>query len=1821
MNRQNQRTFSTQGAIVGWILWCLSCLTPLLLCQSVEAHAGTFSPLQTTFAAVAVGQTSAPVLVTLTPQASGTATAPIVVTGGVTTATLEEFTVTNGGTCGTNPNLSSGQSCTVTVTFSPRFPGVRQGAVLLESSSGQLLASALISGMGQGSLPVLIPGQMETVAGDGQWFYQGDNVPATQAPIYLPSALAVDGAGDLYLADTINNRVRRVDAVTHIIVTVAGNGSAGDSGDGGPAISAEITNPSGLALDGAGNLYIADTGNNAIRRVDAVSGTITTVAGMLGQPGYTGDGNPAISAKLNGPQGLAITASGDLLIADTTNAVIRAVTASDGKIQTIAGTGTAGYSGDGILATTAQLSDPSDVAIRGDGAIAIADLSNNRVRLFTVGGNIATIAGNGTAGFSGDYGSATQAELQGPAAVTFDPAGDLFIADSVNNCIRLVYASQNEIVSLAGFPTDDRFYGDGGPENYATMHGPDGLAFDAQGNLWLSDRFNNRVREVTGSFLTVGPYPTMKVGKISQPTPEAMLNAGNQPLTLYSPVLQQAALDESTTTCGSSTLAASLTCSMGVEFAPTNVGASVTGSITWNSNAPNVTPVDSLYGEVLSVEPTTTVITSSVNPGLVNQPVMLTATVSSDATSVTGTVNFIEGSQTWCSDVALGASRTATCTIQSLSLGAHVFAANYSGDNSDAASTSAAFTETIKEQAALALSVSTSPSVVTSNGVLTISVADASGIPTGTVVFYDGTTALATVALDGNGNASWSTTNFTVGSHTLTAQYSGDTYNVSGVSNARVLVINQGATTTVLSSGNNNATVGSNVMLTANVVSNNGLTPTGSVQFFDGTTSLGSSTLLSSGLASIMISMLAPGTHNLTAVYSGDTDSATSTSAPIAQVIQQINTATTLGANADPVNARATLQLTAIVTMAPGTPADSALSGIVTFRYGTTVLGSASINATGQATLALNSLSVGAYNIVAGFSGNTIYAPSNSATLNEIVQQTATATTLGSASSTTLMGKPATFTVAVSSGTGTPTGTVIFKDGATVLGMATLNVNGDATFTTTGLSAGNHTITAVYDGDANDSSSTSQALQQTVNLALTTLSLSGPTNTVDAGTLVQFVAALATPGVTPTGTVTLLDGSAGIGTLPVTAAGSFNFTNSQLSLGTHHITAKYSGDANDAAVTSSPIVVTVQQASTVTALTSSVNPLIQGSSLTLTAIVTSDSPNEGGTVSFYNGSSLLGTVSLTANGTSTFSTQTLALGSQYLTAIYSGDTNHAGSTSATLAELVVQNSLMTVSSSVNPSVSGQTVTFTAQLQGSPIPTGSVLIKDNRSVLATVPLNASGLANLATANLSVGTHSIAFTYSGDSHFSGATGQVSQSVIEASTRTTLTSSANPAIYGQPLSLSATVVSNGGAATGTVNLTDGSVVIGSAQSNANGNAVFTLSTLTPGTHALAAVYVGNGDAGPSASASLALTVKQSTALALSSNANPALTLSQVNLTATLTDARAAVATGSVSFTDGSTKIGTAALDSTGHATLSVPQMTAGTHTILASYVGDGSDFPSQSAAFSQVVQVRPTTTAVTGTSTDAANPQQVTLIAVVSGSGSVPPSGMVTFASGDLALGAAAVGATGVATITVIFDTTSQKVVASYSGDEAYASSQSGFTTITAGSPAAFTITPNISNITLVSHQHTTISVTVASVKEFTDEIALGCLGLPYAATCTFSNTQVQLAPNGTVTATLIVDTGDPLGAGSSTSASLHPKRVTLLCFLPAGLLLGGLLRKRRKRFPILLTLLFGLALATGPTGCGGLQMSGTPPGTYSFRIIGTGQDSNITEVQTVTMVVTQ
>jgi hypothetical protein len=374
----------------------------------------------------------------------------------------------------------------------------------------------------------LSDGIITTVAGNGTNGYSGDGGPATNAGLNDPSGVAVDAFGNLFVADASTKVIREV-GTNGIITTVAGGGTNG-LGDGGAATKAELNNPHGVAVDASGNLFIVDTANQRIRKV-GTNGIITTVAGN-GTPGYSGDGGPATSAELNYPHGVAVDASGNLFIADYDNNVIRKVGAN-GIITTVAGNGTSGYSGDGGLATQAELAWPSGVAVDTSGNLFIADWGNNRMREVGTNGIITTVAGNGTNGYSGDGGAATNAELSGPSGVAVDTSGNLFIADASTNVIREV-GTDGIITTVAGNGIAG-FSGDGGLATEAELAYPAGVAVDASGNLFIADEQNQRIRVVVPSGTTLVLNVVVPSGATLVLNNVSSLNAGSYDVVVSSP--------------------------------------------------------------------------------------------------------------------------------------------------------------------------------------------------------------------------------------------------------------------------------------------------------------------------------------------------------------------------------------------------------------------------------------------------------------------------------------------------------------------------------------------------------------------------------------------------------------------------------------------------------------------------------------------------------------------------------------------------------------------------------------------------------------------------------------------------------------------------------------------------------------------------------------------------------------------------------------------------------------------------------------------------------------------------------------------------------------------------------------------------------------------------------------------------------------------------------------------------------------------------------------------------------------------------------------
>jgi uncharacterized protein (TIGR03437 family) len=361
-----------------------------------------------------------------------------------------------------------------------------------------LFVSFSVSAPAQSQPSVVPKFTIVTVAGNGTAGFSGDGGQAINASLNTPPGVAADAAGTFYIIDSLNNRIRKVTS-DGTITTVAGTGVAGFGGDGGAATGALLNQPGRGAFDQNGNLYFAD--QNRVRKI-APDGTISTVAGN-GSTGYTGDGGPAISASLSLIADVVPDATGNLFVADQNNNVVRKVD-PDGIISTVAGNGTQGFSGDGGLATAASLNGPVSAVVNAGGDLFICDQQNNRIRKVS-NGIITTVAGTGPSGFSGDGGPATSAQLSDPAGIRFDDVGNLYIAERVGNRIR-VLRTNGIIETVAGNGTSG-YGGDGGIATSASLSIPRGLATYA-GLVYIADSNNQRIRLLV-------PPPSISTGGIT----------------------------------------------------------------------------------------------------------------------------------------------------------------------------------------------------------------------------------------------------------------------------------------------------------------------------------------------------------------------------------------------------------------------------------------------------------------------------------------------------------------------------------------------------------------------------------------------------------------------------------------------------------------------------------------------------------------------------------------------------------------------------------------------------------------------------------------------------------------------------------------------------------------------------------------------------------------------------------------------------------------------------------------------------------------------------------------------------------------------------------------------------------------------------------------------------------------------------------------------------------------------------------------------------------------------------------------------------------
>ncbi len=867
-----------------------------------------------------------------------------------------------------------------------------------------------------------------------------------------------------------------------------------------------------------------------------------------------------------------------------------------------------------------------------------------------------------------------------------------------------------------------------------------------------------------------------------------------------------------------------------------------------------------------------TSVASSPNPSDYGQSVTFTATVASTLPTnlpLTGSVTFYDGT------TELGSAPVnqgeATYTVSTLAAGSHAIIAEYSGDSNFSGSNSNALPDTVDQDGSTtAVTPSVNPTDYGQSVTFTATVASAVsgfGTPTGSVTFYDGTTALNTETLV-DGSASLTTSSLGVNANSITAQYDGDTNFTGSTSTAFTQTVNPDGTATGLTTSVNPSVYGQSVTFTATVsaAAPGSGTPAGQVVFYDGTTAIDTANL-GGGTASFTTSTLALDGHSITAEYQGNSDYTASPSSAVTQTVEQDGSQTTLSTSANPAVLGQPVTFTATVSAAA--PGSGTPTGQVTFYDGTTAIDTETLVG-GSAAYTTSSLTLGIYPISVAYGGDPDFIGSTSATINEAVKQESAAAAVTSSVNPTVYGQSVTFTATISAtppATGTPTGQVTFYDGTTAIDTETL-VDGTAAYTTSALAVGGHAITVQYAGDSNFFGSTSTAFTQTVDQDASTTAVSSSANPSVYGQSVTFTAAVSAdaPGAgTPSGTVTFYDGTTAIDSETL-SGGTASYTTSALSLDGHSITAQYAGNTDFTGSTSTAVAQTVNQDGSTTNLLSSANPAVLGQSITFTAVVNAEAPGSEtptGQVTFYDGTTAIDTETL-SGGSASYTIAGLALGTYPVSVAYGGDSDFIGSTSATTMQAVRQESATAVvTSSINPADYGQSVTFTATVTATPpgtgTPTGQVTFYDGTTAIDTETL-VDGSASYATSSLAGGGHAITVQYSGDSDFMGSTSPVLiQTVNPDGTATGLTSSLNPATYEQSVTFTATVTAEApgsGTPAGTVTFYDGTTAIDTANLS-GGTASYTTSTLSVGGHTITAQYNATADFAASTSTALDQTI----------------------------------------------------------------------------------------------------------------------------------------------------------------------------------------------------------------------------------------------------------------------------------------------------------------------------------------------------------------------------
>jgi large repetitive protein len=1577
-----------------------------------------------------------------------------------------DFSVTSNG-CPLNVSLAGGTVCSITLQFTPTASGQRWFALTVQDGNGNAYKFGL-EGIGVGATLAFTPGIISTVAGNGSQGFSGDGGPATSAELLNIHGIGVDKAGNLYIPDTGNNRIRRVDAATGNISTVAGNGNAGFGGDGGPATSGVLNNPYGVAVDGAGNVYIADTPNQRIRKVDAATGNISTVAGN-GSVGFSGDGGPATSAVLNSPYGVAVDSAGNLYIADTLNDSIRKVDAITGDISTVAGNGSSGLSGDGGPATDAALNYPYSLAVDGAGNLYIPDQNIGCIRKVDAAtGNISTVV-------------ASNAGLNYPYGVVVDAGDNLYIADTWNSRIRKLEATTARMSTVAGNGSYG-FGGDGGPATNAMLTNLNGVTIDGSGNLYIVDTNNSRVRKVSVATTSSLVYAATNVGQTSNAGTITVSNIGNAPLNLSqlsasANFLLQTVGNDCTT---GAPLAPGGSCNLGVVFAPTVAGNPLTGTVTIMDNAPGSPHIVSLSGVALgvpaaSLDPTV-IAFGGQTVGVPSAPQSVTLTntgtadlaINSIATSGANTADF---AQTNNCPALLSPGETCTIVVTFTAAVASGETATLNiTDNAGAGLQTVILSGTGVLAPPVLVSITISPStpVVLAGSTLQLTAignySDGSMADLTTAVSWS--SAQPAVATVGNtSGTSGFATGLATGIDTVTA--SSGTF-----STTTTLTVNFGLTGS-LSTGRSLHTatqLNNGKVLIAGGVGSSGLIAAAelydpSTGMFTATGSLSTprvhhtATLLNSG--KVLITGGCNATCNSLFATSEIYDPAAETFTPTGNlnIARDIHTATLLSngkvliaggyGGAYGILASAELYDPPTGTFAPTGNLNIAREWhvaialdtskvLITGGYQGGLQNAAELYDPAAGTFALTGnmnaardlhtatlLDNGQVLIAGGWGGGAsdltnaeVYDP-----VSGLFMFTGNLNTARQLHTATLLTNGKVLIAGGSDTSGNFFASAEVYEPATGTFSSTGNLNtARDPHTATLLTNGNVVIV----GGANSGGALTSAELYVPDVLtpanLVSIAVSPANSTIDLGATQHFTA-----------TGTFADTS----TAPLQSA-IWSVSDSSLATVT------------DDATNRGTAVASAGGAATITACTGSIcgsanltiaTPKMSFSPASLTfgnQTVGTSSATQSITVNNTgNGTLSIASISLAAANSADFTESTTcgstlaAGGACGITVAFAPTVSGARSASVSIADNasgspqtvslngtgVVALTTTAVVSSANPSVFNQPVTLTATITSNVgVPGGTIAFADGAKSLASVSVSG-GSTSLTLTTLAVGGHSITASYNGDaSHSSSISPVLAQTVNKARTTTVVASSKNPQQVSQPVTFTATVTSQfGSAATGSIVFKSGNTTLSTVVLSGN-QASLTTSFSSGGTRSITAQYGGDANNAASTSAVLSQSVvaKFSTTTTVASSLNPSFIGQAVTFTATVTSTGGTPPDGElITFRRGGTALGTAALKG-GIAMFPTTALPTGSSNITAIFAADTAFSGSTSTVLAQVVNKYNTSISFTSNANPSLYGQSVTLTATVTSAGPTIPTGNVVFRDGGSNLATVALDSNGIATL---------------------------------------------------------------------------------------------------------------------------------------------------------------------------------------------------------------